>query len=445
MATTTDANSKSHLDRLLEHTATIKYIHYTVVTLFGTLECQVLPVKRCQELIKSGNDAHKVSPFSLWGGFGTPKRLANNFRYGSDLWYPDWTSLITLDPQNASVICNVSESSAHHLDVNPNDPYHRCPRTGLQRVLQLVQAQQSLTFLVGFELEFYLLELDVEIERGWRAPKGIPGCYWSSPTSLRGALGACLTACVEAIQAAGVQIEHFHGNFSPNQCEIALSPLPALASADVMVQSIEIVKRTARVKGFHATFHPKPFVELDSSGSHAHVSMVQEVPEAVSDHFLAGIMRRIEILCGIGMPFEAACRVAPETCGEWQAWGTNNKDVPVRKVQNGWVELRCIDYMSNVYLVLASYIAAGLLGIRNKEPLEQKDCLGWPSWMSEDQRQTLGIVKRLPSTSTASLISLERDSMGLDEIVGKVLLAFFINVRRTDTKDDWKPLQLALY
>jgi glutamine synthetase len=445
MATKTDVIPESHLQRLLGQADTIKYIHYTIVTLFGTLECQVLPVKRCQELIESGNDAHKVSPFSLWGGFGTPERLANTFRYGCDLWYPDWTSLRGLDPQNASVICNVSESSTHHLDVDPDDPYHRCPRTGLQKVLHLAKEQHSLTFLVGFELEFYLLELDSNSEQGWRAPRGVPGCYWSSPAPLRGTLGACLTACVEAIQSAGVQVEHFHGNFSPNQCEIALSPLPALASADTMVQAVEIVKRTARAQGFHATFHPKPFADLDSCGSHAHVSMVQNVPEEASDQFLAGIMRRIEILCGIGMPFEAACRITPETCGEWQAWGTNNKDVPVRKVRNGWFELRCIDYMSNIYLVLASYIAAGLMGIRNKEQLEQQDCLGLPSWMSEDELQSLGILKRLPCTSTASLLSLERDCLGLDEILGKALLAFFLNVRQTDKKDDWKALQLALY
>jgi glutamine synthetase len=145
------------------------------------------------------------------------------------------------------------------------------------------------------------------------------------------------------------------------------------------------------------------------------------------------------------MPFEAASRIEPETCGEWQAWGTNNKDVPVRKVRNGWFELRCIDYMSNMYLVLSSYIAAGLLGIETKEPLVQKDCLGLPSWMSNDERQSLGIVKRLPPTSTASLMSLERNLMGLDEIVGKKLLEFFIHVRQTDTKDDWKAFQLALY
>jgi glutamine synthetase len=445
MTTTSDPTPAAQLSSFLGRNGTVRYIHYTVVTLFGTLECQVLPVKRCQDLIETGNKAHTVSPFSLWGGFGSPKRLANIFRYGSDLWYPDWTSLRTLDLHNASVMCNVSESATHHRDVDPDDPYHRCPRTGLQKVLRFAKEQHGLTFLAGFELEFYLLEQTQDNEQGWRAPKGAPGCYWSSPVPLRGALGACLVACVEAVQVAGIQVEHFHGNFSPNQCEIALSPLPAFASVDAMVQAVEIVKRTAQVNGFHATFHPKPFSGLDSCGSHAHVSMVQSVSEATSDHFLAGIMRRLEILCGIGMPFEAASRIEPETCGEWQAWGTNNKDVPVRKVRNGWFELRCIDYMSNMYLVLSSYIAAGLLGMEAEEPLEQKDCLGLPSLMSDDERQSLGIVKRLPSSSTVSLVSLEKDCMGLDEVVGKRLLEFFINVRQTDTKDDWKILQLALY
>ncbi|KAF2115698.1 glutamine synthetase bacteria [Lophiotrema nucula] len=445
MATNPDQATPVQLSSFIERNPTTRYIHYNVVTLFGTLESQVLPLKRCQKLAQSENEAHRVSPFSLWGGFGNPKRLANNFRYGSDLWYPDWTSLRAFDQHNASVICNVSESATHHLDVDPNDPYHRCPRTGLRNVLRAAKEQQNLTFLVGFELEFYLLEKTQDNEQGWRAPKGVPGCYWSSPIPLRGALGACLTACVEALQMAGIQIEHFHGNFSPGHCEIALSPLSALASADAMVQAIEIVRRTAEVNGFHATFHPKPFAEFDSSGSHAHLSVEQHVAKEISDHFLAGIMRRLEILCGIGMPFEAASRIEAETCGEWQAWGTNNKDVPVRKVRDGYFELRCIDYMSNVYLVLASYIAAGLLGIKSKEPLEQKDCLGLPSWMCDHERQSLGILKRLPSTSTVSMIHLERDCMSLDEVLGKKLLEFFINVRQTDTKDDWKPLQLALY
>ncbi|KAG4219650.1 hypothetical protein PC116_g31871 [Phytophthora cactorum] len=144
-------------------------------------------------------------------------------------------------------------------------------------------------------------------------------------------------------------------------------------------------------------------------------------------------MRRLDILCGIGMPFEATSRLGQELCGEWQAWGTNNKDVPVRKIRDGYFEMRCIDCMSNIYLVLASYIAAGFLGIKSKEPLEQADCLGLPSWMTDHERQKLGIVKRLPSTSTASLILLEQDCMGLDDVIGRRLMEFFVNGEMSDS------------
>lgn len=44
----------------------------------------------------------------------------------------------------------------------------------------------------------------------------------------------------------------------------------------------------------------------------------------ISDHFLAGVMHRLEILC-VGLPFEAASRLGAEMCGEWRAWGTTTK------------------------------------------------------------------------------------------------------------------------
>ncbi|KAK6954206.1 hypothetical protein Daesc_004171 [Daldinia eschscholtzii] len=445
MATRSGPGSSDYLEIFLENNPTIKYIQYTIITLFGTPETQVLPVARCREHIRSGDESHRVSPFSLWGGFGDPKRFATNFRYGSDLWHPDWTSLKALDQHNASVICNVSEAATHHLDVDPANPFHRCPRSGLQVTLQKVEEQLGLSFLVGFELEFYLLEKSSDLGQGWKAPTAVPGCYWSSPVFLRGALGSCLAACADAVEAADIRVEHFHGNASPHQCEIALGPMPALDSADAVMQAIEVVKVTAQKHGFHACFHPKPFAGLDPSGLHAHISVQQAVSIEASDHFLAGVMRRLDILCGIGMPFEATSRLGQELCGEWQAWGTNNKDVPVRKIRDGYFEMRCIDCMSNIYLVLASYIAAGFLGIKSKEPLEQVDCLGLPSWMTDHERQKLGIVKRLPSTSTASLILLEQDCMGLDDVIGRRLMEFFVNVRLSDTKVDWKELQLALY
>ncbi|KAK2605852.1 hypothetical protein QQS21_003692 [Conoideocrella luteorostrata] len=361
MATKSDQGSPpTRLDTFLKNNPATKYIHYVVVTLFGTLETQILPIAGCQERVRLTNDTYRVSPFSLWGGFGNVKIFADNFRYGSDLWHPDWTSLKAMDQHNASVICNVSESATHHRDVELGNSFHRCPRSGLQIALQKVNEQLNVALLVGFELEFYLLEKTPDVGQGWKAPTAVPGCYWSSPIFLRGDLGICLATCVDAIEAAG-------------------------------------------------------------------------------------IMRRLEILCGIGMPFEAASRLGAEMCGEWQAWGTDNKDVPVRKVREGHLELRCIDFMSNIYLVIASYIAAGLLGITAKEPLEQKDCLGSPSWITDKERQTLGIVKRLPSTSTASLIRLEQDRMGLDDVIGTKLMEFFLKVRMTDTKVDWKELQLVLY
>ena len=445
MASRSDHGSPTHLDTFLQSNPAIKYIHYVVVTLFGTLETQILPIARCRERIRSTNDTHKVSPFSLWGGFGNVQIFADNFRYGSDHWHPDWTSLKAMDQHNASVMCNVSESATHHRDVDLGNPFHRCPRSGLQLALQKVNEQLNVAFLVGFELEFYLLEKTPDVGRGWKAPTAVPGCYWSSPIFLRGDLGVCLAACADAIETAGIRVEHFHGNLSPHQCEIALAPLPALASTDAVVQAVEIVRRTAQRHGFHATFHPKPFAAFSSCGLHAHISMEPPVAKETSDHFLSGIMRRLEVLCGIGMPFEAASRLGPEMCGEWQAWGTDNKDVPVRKIREGYFELRCIDFMSNIYLVIASYIAAGLLGVTAKEPLEQQDCLGSPSWITDKERQTLGVVRRLPSTSTASLIRLEQDRMGLDNVIGTKLMDFFLKVRMTDTKVDWKELQLVLY
>lgn len=124
--------------------------------------------------------------------------------------------------------------------------------------------------------------------------------------------------------------------------------------------------------------------ELGVNGLHAHFSIIDAQP-ATSDAFLAGILARIPALCAFGLAsFDSYARLGDMrgTMGTRVAWGTEQKDLAIRKIKDRTVywEIRCIDATANMYLTIAAFITAGCRGVREKEPLRWKDQPGRPSY-----------------------------------------------------------------
>ena len=95
--------------------------------------------------------------------------------------------------------------------------------------------------------------------------------------------------------------------------------------------------------------------------------------------------------------------------GTWVSWGTENKDVPVRKIRPRYWELRFVDGAANMYLVLAATNGAGLMGLREGYDLQWNDLSVFPTSLGVEGLAKLGIDTPLPPSLEESLQALRQD------------------------------------
>ena len=356
---------------------------------------------------------------------------------GTNHLWPDWASLRLInfraapndkrrnnDYYYASVMCSLLESSLRCPDMGSR----RCPRTLLQRVLERVKAQHGIAFLVGFETEFIIASRDSE-------GKLCPGHVNPGRNSVAGIQGPGFRYVEEAVrelQDLGVEVQQFHAEGYHGQYEISTGPLPPMAAVDALVAVRDTVKTVcARYENVIATLHPKPFTSHPASAAHAHISLVGPDTEKEEEHFIAGILRRLPALCAFSMANFDSYRRRTEA-GQWVSWGTQSRDVPLRKISRGHWEIRSADATANTYLFLAAYLAAGLLGIRDRERLVWKDSTSWSSDYSAAQREALNIDTAMPSSLIEALDALTEDLHGLDDVLGRDIITQYAYLKERE-------------
>ena len=113
--------------------------------------------------------------------------------------------------------------------------------------------------------------------------------------------------------------------------------------------------------------------------------------------------------------------------------GTQNRETPLRRIEGSHFEIRCVDGLSNLYLVLAAVIGVGLQGILDKEPLIMKDCRGDPSKLTTKEREELGIREQFPKSISEALSYLEADEQ-LRHIVSEAAVGTYLTVKRSESE-----------
>ena len=113
--------------------------------------------------------------------------------------------------------------------------------------------------------------------------------------------------------------------------------------------------------------------------------------------------------------------------------GTQNRETPLRRIEGSHFEIRCVDGLSNPYLVLAAIIGAGMQGILDKEPLEMKDCRNDPSTLTTKGREELGITKQFPKSINEALNYLEADEQ-LQNVLSKPAVDTYLKVKRAESE-----------
>lgn len=112
--------------------------------------------------------------------------------------------------------------------------------------------------------------------------------------------------------------------------------------------------------------------------------------------------------------------------------GQQNRETPLRQIENSRFEIRCIDGLSNPYLVLAAIIGAGVQGVIDKQPLKMKPCLVDPSTLPAKVREDLGIRQKFPGSLGEALDCLMADK-GLEGILGQAAVGNYVTVKKEES------------
>jgi glutamine synthetase len=145
-------------------------------------------------------------------------------------------------------------------------------------------------------------------------------------------------------------------------------------------------------------------------------------------------MEHLPAVLAFTLPLEESyMRVTPGIWagGEYVCWGTQNKEVPLRAISPGHWEFKAVDGIGNMYLNMSAVLGAGLYGLRQNLQLEQKDCLGDPTGIGEEERTRLGIRTKLPHTLEESLWCLKRNEV-LKDILGKEVVDDYVAVKESE-------------
>ncbi len=279
---------------------------------------------------------------------------------------PDTLTLLPWRPSHGKVIrlfCDIKYPDGR--------PYELDSRRILKDAV-LKAKEYNLDVEVGAEFEFYVFKTDENGEKT-DIPCDNAGYMDVAPAdrgeNLRREI--CLT-----IEEMGLNPECSHHEEGPGQNEIDFKYSDALSSADHAVIFKNATESIAYKNGFYATFDPKPIDGEPGSGMHVNVS-VKGGDDKTFSRFLAGVLRRIKDITVFLNPTESSYkRLGEKKAPKVVGWGRENRSCLVRiPATNGGekrFELRSPDGKSNVYLVYALVIYAGIEGIKDKLTLGEE-------------------------------------------------------------------------
>jgi glutamine synthetase len=362
-------------------------------------------------------------------GFDAQAGVAPGTGYLEELGFPD--SRIRPDlgtyrvlpwaDKTARLICE-----PYHMD---GRPAMAAPRLVARKLLAELE-EMGYRVYSGFEYEFYL------VQREDREPP-FPGIQIFA--TLRNNFDEQLVhQILRGMSAVGVDIITSNAEYGPGQMEINFAPSLGIEAADNAFTFKNGVKEIAQRNGYMASFMTKPYADQSASGCHYHHSLVDgktgrnvfaSREGSLSDvcrWWLGGQIAHTAALCAFAAPtINCSKRYKLYSFAPTNAtWGIENRTTGFRMKnlgsQGAHIENRLPGGASNPYLVMASVLAAGLDGLRNKiEP------------PAETQGIAYGLtgVMDLPTRLEQSLDALEADTI-LRAALGEEFIKLFVAVKR---------------
>ncbi|KAK4219550.1 hypothetical protein QBC37DRAFT_303032 [Rhypophila decipiens] len=298
-----------------------------------------------------------------------------------------------------------------------------CPRSLLQRAVEF-GGENKLTFLLGFEIEFMLLERFERNHVGASSARygtlTTDGHAWSvSRYFADPKISKLLRDIVTELEDMGIFVEQLHAESATGQFELILPPLPPVEAVDTLLHTRDVMSALATAAGFKITLHPKPLANAIGTAAHTHMSISSpngSKPE-VYESFYAGILKHLRGITAFTYSNPASFeRLADGVWagGRWVTWGTQNRETALRKIEDSHWELKSMDGMANPYFAMGAVLLAGTHGVKNKEKMTWGDCEIDPAKLTGNDRKELGVKEMLPASVEEALKALKDD----EELVG---------------------------
>ncbi|KAH7025762.1 uncharacterized protein B0I36DRAFT_293428 [Microdochium trichocladiopsis] len=329
----------------------------------------------------------------------------------------DWTTM-KAGPVTDHVSC-----FGHFTDDGAEVPL--CPRTLLRNTLRQA-AGAGLSFLIGFEIEFVVMQRTTN-SSGNDAYQTLPndGHAWGMSRVLAdwgrdGSFRTAVDEIMDALDHADISIEAFHPESAPGQYEIVLSALPPMEACDTLLHARQIIESVVARHDFRVTLHPKPFPRACGTATHMHLSVTSKNDGSKADAertyklFYGGIMDHMAAILAVTYPSPASYERMVDSFwagGRWITWGTQNKEAPLRQCEGSHWEFKTMDGLANPYFAVTAVLSAGLDSIlRTKTSVDNwGDCKGDPAKLSDLERKELRITKMFPANLPEALRALEKD------------------------------------
>lgn len=422
-----EQNNIATLSRFLKNKEEPRFLRVTWTDFTAMTRARAVPMRQVWSLLRNGEDF----TFGVTkGGLGIDQRdhpVPSVTPTGEYRLHPDLSTL-RLGPRKGHI------TVMGDFKEKDGSPASFCTRTLLKRTLDQA-AQQGLEFTLGFEIELVLFRhgKDKKYE-----PLNSDGHAWSVTRALDHEVAIeVLEDAIEQLDAAGIYIEMMHPESAQGQYEFVMPKAPALEAVDNLLFTRDVISSCATAKGFRMTLHPKPYATSCGTAAHMHMSISSPIGslKEVYEPFYAGILKHLRAIAAFTYSSMVSYDRVVDGCwagGTWVAWGTQNREVPLRKVDGSHWEIKCIDGIANSYLSLAAIILAGVQGVADNETLTLGDCAKDPALLSASEREDLNMSARLPRSIQEALEALHQDEE-LTDLIGSDVVKRYTEIKQAET------------
>jgi glutamine synthetase len=223
--------------------------------------------------------------------------------------------------------------------------------------------------------------------------------------------------------------------------EINYGALDGVAASDCAFVFKGTVKEYLAKHGLLATFMTKPYKGLSGSCSHFHISLIDKAgsnafldpddENGMSEtfkRFIQGVLDHMPAAMAVWNPTPNCYRrIRPKTYAPSNvSWGVQDRSASVRvkasRDQSTHMEVRVPSALSNPYLVAATTIAAGLLGME-----QERQLIPAGSGPKEDDDR----YAKLPTEMHDALDAFESDT-ALREMLGEEFVKVYLSMKRQE-------------